>query len=229
MTPAIREHEKEERIRLEALLAAKAARARALLHLDLAAALASDHIRATFVDPAASGITDWIVDLGHNGHEVLFFLATERVGLCVTFAADGHPLGERVDIAATPRQLMMLNAKRTAVAANIVPHDVAYNAIPIPPHHLTHGALIEVYLIRRAVTSSELVLGGHWHTLVSSNGTQVLDSTSLMSAGSCPGEVPSEILLYLSLKHDRPIEVVTPAAKARWYVRGDEVTFLGLL
>ena len=122
---------KSEQVHLATQARASAVRGRALLYLDLAAAMASEHVRDTFAD--RSRIAGWIVDMSPDGLEVLFLTrhALTRTMFRVTFAADGKTIGERLDALATPRQLVIANAKRTALAA--VPRGIVYNAIVIPP------------------------------------------------------------------------------------------------
>lgn len=234
-----------EHSRLATQARASAVRGRALLYLDLAAAMASEHVRDTFAD--RSRIGGWIVDLGLDGLEVLFLTRHERPRTMfrVTFAADGKTIGERMDDLATPRQLVIANAKRTALAA--VPRGIVYNAIVIPPPDAPLAdSSIEVYLMRAARSPGDIVIGVHWQALISADGARVLggrafsrsDETLLGSNGVTPdeilitdsvGEAPSEIHSYLSFKHGRSIDVITIASRAYWRVREDEIELVRFL
>jgi hypothetical protein len=236
-----------KRQRLETLAAASARRGRELLHLDLAAALASDRGRRVFADLVTSRVTSWIVDIGQHGHEVVFLNGDDppRVLLQITFSADGLPISDQLDEMATPRQQLIAAAKRTALAARSDPRSSLYNAFVVPPpHDPLPDAPIDVYLLRRASWPGDVVLGVHWHMRVSSDGLRLLEARAL-SETECtlPGshgrppvdiavthtlaETPSEIHAYLSSKHDRPIDVVTPSSNAQWRVSAGGVTLLG--
>src|SRR5262245_41263985 len=103
-----------KRQRLETQAATNARRGRERLHLDLAAALACDHVRQAFADLASSRIASWIGDIGPHGHEVVFLNGDDppRALLRITFTANGGPLGDRLDDLATPRQQIIAAAKR---------------------------------------------------------------------------------------------------------------------
>jgi hypothetical protein len=220
-----------------------ASRGRELLYLDLAAALASDHVRASFQGLARSRMTSWIVDIGPNGHEVLFFTTDDppRALLRVTFTADGRPMSERLDGVATARQRVIATAKRTVLAAAGASHTGFYNSIVIPPpQDPPADAPIEAYLLRTASAPGDVVIGTHWHLLVSSDGSRLLEARRLShtdltlpgSHGVPPqdieithmlGDTPTEIHVYLSLKYDRPIDVITAPSNTVWRVCADEI------
>jgi hypothetical protein len=115
-----------------------------------------------------------------------------------------------------------------------------------PSQDAAADAPIEVYLLRNAQVRGDIPIGVHQRVLVSPDSARVLraeplscfDLTLQGSCGEPPqeilvshlsSEVPTEIHIYLSLKHGRPIEVAAIPSNACWRVDGDKIAFLRFL
>lgn len=227
----------EDRLRREAAWAV--ARGSLLFHLDLAAAIAGDHVAANGLAPATDGLA---VDVGPNGYEV-FFLGDdeERELLAVTFAADGSPIAEQRRGAPSQRLRVLAAARRTAQA---LPGPDRRSIVVVPPAvKAAPDAPIEAYAMRVADRRGDMVVGVHLRARLTPDGRRMLakeplSSSALVVPGSdgrppldvtlthLLGPTPSEAHVYLSLKHGVPISVITAENDEHWVVDGERVSLL---
>ena len=214
------------------------ARGSLLFHLDLAAAIARDHVAANGLAPDTDG---WAVDVGPNGYEVVFLADDpDQELLAVTFAADGSPIAEKRSGAPSRRQRALAAAARTAAA---LPGPERRSVVVVPPAADAADAPVEAYVMRLADRPGDMAVGVHTRVRLSPDGRRVLGSEPLSrsplmiegSEGRPPldvtvthllGPVPSEAHVYLSLKHGVPISVITTENEEQWIVDGELVSLL---
>lgn len=234
-----------DRAALEARAATVATRGRALFHLELAAALATDWAR----DAGLLAATDFIVvDVGPDGHEALVVRMVDGAPVArarVTFAADGRALGERVDGTDTPangagrfRRALAWHQRRMALAVAHVRAAIGNGPpaaiLAIPPQggpHADPEPLIEVYALRTPPDATTIMLGPHTryevdpaHGVVTARPLG-LDRSLVLADAPDPitlvdhdNPVPSEIHIYLALRHSRTLVIETPTSKTRWTI-----------
>lgn len=241
-----------DRAALEARAATVATRGRALFHLELAAALATDWAR----DAQMLGSADFIVvDVGPDGHEAIVVRLVEGAPIVrarVTFAADGRALGERVDGADTPahgaghfRGALAWHQRRMALA---VAHVRAATRGPpaailaVPPQggpRVDPEPLVEVYALRTPPDAVTIVLGPHTryevdpargifttHPLGPDRTLALADTPDPLALVDPKNPMPTEIHTYLALRHGRTLLVDTPASSVAWAVSAREVARL---
>lgn len=186
-----------------------------LFHLDLAQLLALDAL------PAGVEAGGWAVDVGPEGYEVTFVTADlARETYAVTFAADGAPIGERRRGRPAPRLAALAAARQTALAR--APIAEGWTVVVLPPAAGSAPAEpLQGYLLQRGSGPGDVPLDGHTRLALSADGRRVLGAEAVAST-----RVPSEVLVYFSLKQGVALEVVTPASGARWRVDGESLSRL---
>ncbi len=220
----------------EAELRAGAARAVALgsllFHLDLAAALAEQAVAAT---PLAAELPVLAVDLGPRGYEVDVLSADLARDLArISFAADGRAMLELSHGAPTARARRIGDAVRTLGRL-----DPQARAVVLPPHE--DG--IEAYLFVQPDDVGDIVVGVHHRLRLSADGRTVLAQTPLSraplvipGANGTPafdivlthmlGDTPSEVHVYLSLKHAVALDIITASNEEHWQIDGERISLL---
>ncbi len=219
-------------VALRAHAAEAVARGSLIFHLDLAAALAPQAVAATQLAHERPVLA---VDLGPHGYQVDVLSADLARDLArVTFAADGSAMLEPSHGAPTAR------ARRIGEATYTLRRlDPNARAVILPPHE----DLIEAYLIAESEREGDIVVGVHHRLRLTADGRTVLAQTALSrSPLTIPGtngkpafdivlthvlgETPSELHVYLSLKHGVPLDIITAANEEHWQVDGERISLL---
>lgn len=227
------DHAQEQRLRDAAAWAV--ARGSLLFHLDLAGALARDFV----VDHLPELEFDsWAVDIGPYGYEVVFLAdGTDREFLGVTFAADGSPIAETRRGAPSPRLRALAEGART-LAALPVPERRAILVAP-PSDTSEPDVPIEGYVLQLADLPGEIALGTHELCRLSADGRYMLSREALsqptfimrgdtqdVAVTHLLGDAPSEVHVWLSLKHGVPISVLTTSNQEQWVVDGESISLV---
>jgi hypothetical protein len=209
-----------------------------MFHLDLAALLAREHLNGNPLIEHADG---WAVDVTARGYEVVFMTdMPDRELAIVTFAADGSPLVEVSEGAPSPRVRALARAARTMTSlAGRAPHTV----IAIPPTAGSVGSELDGYVLRRADVGDDIAIGPHKRFRLSADGRDIV-STELLARSELIlpsrnegdlqgitvthllGDVPSEVHVYLGLRHGVPIDVITTSNDEHWRVDGESISLL---
>ncbi len=209
-----------------------------MFHLDLAAMLAREHLDGNPLIKQADG---WAVDVTVRGYEVVFITEVPARELAVvTFAADGSPIVETSDGTPSPRVHALARAARTmAMLAGLTPRTV----IAIPPTAGSVGSQLDGYVLRRANVGDNIAVGPHSRFRLSADGRDILVTEPLarselilpsrhegdlqgITVTHLFGDVPSEVHVYLSLRHGVPIDVITTSNDEHWRVDGESISLL---
>lgn len=211
---------------------AAAARGSLLFHLDLATELARPLIGeglalATVLDDDGYGV------------EGVAEGAPTTVRTSVRFADDGRSILLQTSRPASATVEALAAARRTMEAARLT--GAAQEAVIIVPP--SGAGEIEAYAIRIADKAQDVVLGVHHRAVLTPNGRRVLKQealsrTPLVLTGSADvppasaqvthfGATPSEMHVYLSLKHSLPLEILAMQSQLRWLVDGESAEIDG--
>lgn len=209
-----------------------------MFHLDLAATLAREHL---YGDPIVENADGWAVDVTARGYEVVFVRdAPDQELAVVTFTADGSPIVEAGTGAPSLRVRAMSAAARTiALSQGMTPTTI----IAIPPTTGSMGHDLEGYLLRRADAPSDVAIGPHSRFRLSPDGRKILSTEPLarselilpsrkegdlegVTVTHLLGDVPSEVHVYLSLRHGMAIDVITTSNEEHWQVDGESISLL---
>jgi len=208
------------------------ARGSLLFHLDLAAALAEQAVATTDL---VAELPVLAVDIGPRGYEVDVLSADLTRDLArIGFAADGRAMLEPSHGAPTARARRIGEAIRTL--GRLDPHA---RAVVLPPHE--DGS--EAYLFVQPEDVGDIVVGVHHRLRLTPDGRTVLAQTPLSraplvipGANGKPafdivlthllGDTPSEVHVYLSLKHAVALNVITAANEEYWQIDGERISLL---
>ena len=215
---------------------------RLIYEKDRAAWMATDILVAK--QGISTGIIGWVT-VEQDSSLLVQFVGGEPESPCVLFEVPVSdvagdlikkencvPLGE--DSAA------MFRARQTALAALTSPCSERYNTVVLPSSPANEDRWL-VYLLAATTRPGEIVVGGHFRVLVSTDGRSVREYEPLTK--SCltlppPSEqdavaavvshvltnTPIETHVFLSLSHEKPLYVVTD--QAMWAVEGGEIRLL---
>ncbi len=210
-----------------------------IFHLELAQMLAREHAQQV---AGHLSIDDWAVDIGSDGYEVIFLdpSLTHEV-LKISFSADGRPVEDFPNCAASHRTRALATANRRAAS---LPRPSDRVIVVIPPAETAQPSdPLTAYLIRATGQIGDFVVGVHWQVQISSDGNRILNRKPIGKSdliipaqnGGAPedltltdleGEAPHELHVYLSLRHDLPFCVVTVANEEQWLINGERVSLL---
>jgi hypothetical protein len=209
-----------------------------LFHLDLAATLALDHL---YGNPLIENADGWAVDVTTRGYEAVFISdSPDRELAGVTFAATGAPMVEALRGTPSPRVRALCVAART-IAALAGP--ATSTIIAVPPTAGSIGQELDAYLLRRADTPHDIAIGPHTRFRLSPDGRDIRGREPLARSelilparneGDAQGvtvthlmaDVPSEVHVYLSLRHGIAIDVITTSNEEHWRVDGESISLL---
>jgi len=234
-----------DRAALEARAATVATRGRALFHLELATALATDWARHAGLLSATDFI---VVDVGPDGHDAIVVRMIDGAPTArarVTFAADGRALGEAVDRADTQandagrfRGALAWHQRRTALAVAHV-RAATHGQLPaaivaIPPQggpRADPEPLVEVYALRTPPDAATIILGPHTrhevdpargvltiHAFGPDRALSLSDAPDPLALVDSNSPVPTEIHTYLAMRQGRTLVVDTPKSGLTWTV-----------
>lgn len=227
------DHAQEQRLRDAAAWAV--ARGSLLFHLDLAGALARDFVAEHLPELE---FDSWAVDIGPYGYEVVFLAdGTDREFLGVTFSADGSPIAETRRGAPSPRLRALAESARTLSALPLP----EWRAIVVaPPSNASEpDTPIDGYVLRLADLPGDIAFGTHEVCRLSADGRYVLSREALsrstlvvpgetrdLAVTHLLGDAPSEVHVWLSLKHGMPISVLTTSNQEHWVVDGESISLV---
>lgn len=224
---------------------------RMLFEHDSVAARATDALmaRLTSPDPRVRG---WLEIQDQNGWVVPFL--TDAGGSIsalyrVRFETFLDP-APRVEIVDPPEPVdettaRMFLARQTAAHQTVAHCSKNYNSVVIPGQELERDGWL-VYLLAATTEPGVLVAGGHHRFLVSPDGGTViehfqftkacltiappeLDSKERVAASiitHLTSATPTELHVFLSLLHRRPVYVGVVEPRAFWRVDGTEIALL---
>jgi hypothetical protein len=209
-----------------------------MFHLDLAAMIARERLAG---NPLIEDADGWAVDVTARGYEVIFISdAPSRELAIVTFAADGAPIVEPGRGSPSTRSLALAAAARTIAAAD---GPALRTVIALPPSDGSIGAELEGYMLRFPDGPYDVALGPHSRFRLSPDGREMRAAEPLsvsdlvlpsrgrgdlegVTVTHLLGDVPSEAHVYLSLRHNMAIDVVTASNEEHWRVDGESISLL---
>lgn len=235
-------HAKPEAAKPQAIALAEKVGQAIFLH-DKAAWQATDALmEARGADPAVRG---WI-SLDIPGGWLVRFIRVSDSSPCAAY--DVTLRGETASVVALEpcqrlegTQLASYNAREVAIQQLDERCTAQYNSVVLPGALMGKSGWL-VYLLAATTTPDEVVVGGHFRILVSSDGKRVLEKTKLSSTcltlpppangekqvGAVVSHVispyPIETHAFLSLLHQNPIYILTE--KGLWKAWDGQITFL---
>jgi hypothetical protein len=211
---------------------------RQIYAIDGAAALASAALRRNGIDPQANGIVGWVTEPAANGILVRFVRRGGRgpeAAYDVTVdAAGGGPVLSRHDGAPlTPDQAAQFAAAQLALGRLDQPCSKTYRPVAFRDPGTRNW---RVYALATATEPGVFMVGGHYRFLVSPDGGRILSGGRLPPPSCLAGErtaeghpavafvvaepvssIPTEVHVFLSLRQNLPLIVLTANSK-RWLV-----------
>jgi hypothetical protein len=207
-----------------------------IFHLELARTLALERL---YGDPLIEEADGWAVDVTARGYEVIFLGDQLDLELAtVTFAADGAPIVE-ASRGATSQRIRAMAAAAATLAA--LPGPSLRAVVIVPPTPGSFGSPLDGYLLRLGDTPEEIPLGPHSRFTLSPDGRDVTARTPLavsdlvlpsrhandvgdVTVTHLLGDTPSEVHVYLGLRHGITINVITTSNDEHWSVEGESIS-----
>lgn len=220
---------------------------RSLYQSDHASALATDEMFRTGLAQRDQRVRGWVtvprIDL--DAWRVTFIGDVEGkpAGLydvVIAFDRTGAPAIEAHDpprVLSAP-EVAMYRARTTALSQGRSTCSDRFNPVVLGP--VFGPKTWAVYVLAATTRTGEMVVGGHTRVVISEDGTQVVSTTPLSksclrlepssnTAGAVVNHLlspaPSEIHVFLSLLHKKPIFVGT--SDGNWKVEGGAISFIG--
>jgi hypothetical protein len=211
---------------------------RQIYAVDGAAALASAALRRNGIDPQAGGIVGWVTEPTENGILVRFVRrgsqGPEAAYDVTVDAGGGAPVLARRDGAPlTPDQSAQFAAAQLALGRLDQPCSKTYRPVAFRDPGTSNW---RVYALATATEPGMFMVGGHYRFLVSPDGGRILSGGRLPPPSCLAGEkateghravafmvsepvsaIPTELHVFLSLRQDLPLIVLTADGK-RWLV-----------
>ncbi|MGK9166509.1 hypothetical protein KXR53_09450 [Inquilinus limosus] len=206
--------------------------------IDGAAALASATLRRNGIDPQAGGVVGWVTEPAANGILVRFVRRGGRgpeAAYDVTVDAGGGTptLARRDGAPLTPDQAAQFAAEELALGRLDQPCSKTYRPVAFRDPGTRNW---RVYALATATDPGVFMVGGHFRFLVSPDGGRILSGGRLPPPSCLAGErtaeghpavafavaepdspIPTELHVFLSLRQDLPLIVLTADGK-RWLV-----------
>ncbi|MFE0755795.1 hypothetical protein ACFW16_17675 [Inquilinus sp. NPDC058860] len=211
---------------------------RQIYAIDGAAALASATLRKGGIDPQAGGIVGWVTEPAANGILVRFVRrgsqGPEAAYDVIVDAGGGTPaLARRDGAPLTPDQAAQFAAAQLALGRLDQPCSKTYRPVVFRDPGTSNW---RVYALATATEPGVFMVGGHYRFLVSPDGGRILSGGRLPPPSCLAGEktaeghpavafmvaepvsaIPTEVHVFLSLRQDLPLIVLTGDGK-RWLV-----------
>jgi hypothetical protein len=211
---------------------------RQIYAIDGATALASATLRRNGIDPQSGGIVGWVTEptetgivvrfvrRGSQGPEAAYDVTVDTGGAAPVLARrDGAPL--------TPDQAAQFAAAQTALGRLDQPCSKTYRPVAFRDPGTRNW---RVYALATSEDPGVFMVGGHFRFLVSPDGGRVLSGGRLPPPSCLAGQksaeghpavafmvaepvsaIPTEVHVFLSLRQNLPLIVVTADSK-RWLV-----------
>jgi len=211
---------------------------RQIYAIDGAAALASAALRRNGIDPQAGGIVGWVTEPAANGILVRFVRRGSQgpeAAYDVTVDAGGSApaLARRDGAPLTPDQAAQFAAAQLALGRLDQPCSKTYRPVAFRDPGTRNW---RVYALATSTDPGVFMVGGHYRFLVSPDGGRILSGGRLPPPSCLAGEktseghaavafmvaepvsaIPTEIHVFLSLRQDLPLIVMTTNGK-HWLV-----------
>lgn len=211
---------------------------RQIYAIDGATALASAALRRNGIDPQSGGIVGWVTEptetgivvrfirRGGQGPEAAYDVTVDAGGAAPVLARrDGAPL--------TPDQAAQFAAAQTALGRLDQPCSKTYRPVAFRDPGTRNW---RVYALATSEDPGVFMVGGHFRFLVSPDGGRILSGGRLPPPSCLAGQksaeghpavafmvaepvsaIPTEVHVFLSLRQNLPLIVVTADSK-RWLV-----------
>jgi hypothetical protein len=212
--------------------------------IDGAAALASTTLRHTGIDPQASGVIGWVTEpvatgilvrfvrQGRQGPEAAYDVTVDATGQAPVLARrDGAPL--------TPDQAGQFAAVQLALGRLDQPCSKVYAPVAFRDPGTRNW---RVYALPESTQRGVFLVGGHFRFLVSPDGSRILSGGRLPPPSCLAGEltseghravalavaepqspIPTELHVFLSLRRQLPLIVLTQPEGTRWLVSNGSI------
>ncbi|MGO1080491.1 hypothetical protein [Inquilinus sp. CA228] len=206
--------------------------------IDGAAALASAELRRVGIDPQAAGIVGWVTEpvatgilvrfvrQGSQGPEAAYDVTVDAGGAAPALVGrEGTPL--------TPDQAAQFTAAQMALGRLVQPCSKTYRPVAFREPGTPNW---RVYALATSTEPGVFMVGGHYSFLLSPDGHRILSGGRLPPPSCLAGEktteghravafmvaepvstIPTELHVFLSLRQDLPLIVLTADGK-RWLV-----------
>lgn len=211
---------------------------RQIYAIDGAAALASAALRRGGIDPQSGGVVGWVTEPAENGILVRFVRRSGQgpeAAYDVTVDAGGAApsVARRDGAPLTPDQAAQFAAAQLALGRLDQPCSKTYRPVAFRDPGTRNW---RVYALATSTDPGVFMVGGHYRFLVSPDGGRILSGGRLPPPSCLAGErtaeghpavafmvaepvsaIPTEVHVFLSLRQDLPLIVLTADGK-RWLV-----------